>query len=145
MFVSPAYAQGTAPGSQPLFEFLLPIALIFVVFYFLLIRPQQKKAKDHRSMVDAVRRGDKVVTAGGLVGKVIKVTEIEGEMARVTLEIDAANGVRVEVIRSTLADVLSKPEPGDRKFADRKSADKKPSDKTPAARKKKSGKAATKP
>ena len=140
MFVSPAYAQGTAPGTQGLFEFLLPIALIFVVFYFLLIRPQQKKAKDHRSMVDAVRRGDKVVTAGGLVGKVIKVTEIEGEMARVKLEIDAANGVRVEVIRSTLADVLSKPEP-----ADRKSADKKPADKKPADRKKKSGKAATKP
>jgi preprotein translocase subunit YajC len=115
MFVSPAYAQTAAPGGQPLIEFLLPIALIFVVFYFLLIRPQQKKAKDHRSLVDAVRRGDKVVTAGGLVGKIIKVTETEGEMARVTLEIDAANGVRVEAIRSTLADVLSKPEPADKK------------------------------
>ena len=115
MFVSPAYAQAGVPGTQGLFEFLLPIALIFVVFYFLLIRPQQKKAKDHRSMVDAVRRGDKVVTAGGLVGKVIKVTEAEGEMARVTLEIDASKGVRVEAIRSTLADVLSKPEPADKK------------------------------
>jgi len=115
MFVSPAYAQTGAPGGQGLIEFLLPIALIFVVFYFLLIRPQQKKAKDHRSMVDAVRRGDKVVTAGGLVGKIIKVTEIEGEMARVTLEIDASKGVRVEAIRSTLADVLSKPEPADKK------------------------------
>ena len=58
MFVSPAYAQAGVPGTKGLFEFLLPIALIFVVFYFLLIRPQQKKAKDHRSMVDAVRRGD---------------------------------------------------------------------------------------
>lgn len=120
MFVSPAYAQAGVPGTQGLFEFLLPIALIFVVFYFLLIRPQQKKAKDHRSMVDAVRRGDKVVTSGGLVGKVIKVTEAEGEMARVTLEIDAANGVRVEAIRSTLADVLSKPEPADKKPAGKK-------------------------
>ena len=141
-----------------MFEFLLPIALIFVVFYFLLIRPQQKKAKDHRSMVDAVRRGDKVVTAGGLVGKIIKVTEIEGEMARVTLEIDAANGVRVEAIRSTLADVISKPEPADKRPADKKPADKKPADKKPADKKpadkkpadkkpaaKKSGKAANKP
>jgi preprotein translocase subunit YajC len=138
MFVSPAYAQGTAPGSQGLFEFLLPIALIFVVFYFLLIRPQQKKAKDHRALVEAVRRGDKVVTAGGLVGKVIKVTEAEGEMARVTLEIDAAKGVRVEAVRSTLADVLSKPE-----LADKKSPDKKPAEKKPASKKR--GKAANKP
>lgn len=114
MFVSPAYAQGAASGAQPLIEFLLPLALIFVVFYFLLIRPQQKKAKDHRTMVDAVRRGDKVVTAGGLVGKVIKVIEAEGELARVTIEIDPDKGVRVEVIRSTLADVLSKPEPADK-------------------------------
>jgi len=114
MFVSPAYAQGGASGSQPLIEFLLPLALIFVVFYFLLIRPQQKKAKDHRSMVDKVRRGDKVVTAGGLVGKVIKVTDIEGEIPRVTIEIDPDKGVRVEVVRATLADVLSKPEPADK-------------------------------
>ena len=114
MFVSPAYAQGSAPGTQGLIEFLLPLALIFVVFYFLLIRPQQKKAKDHRSMVDRVRRGDKVVTAGGLVGKVIKVTEVEGEMPRVTVEIDPDKGVRVEVVRATLADVLTKPEPADK-------------------------------
>ena len=111
MFVSPAYAQAAAPGGQGLLEFLLPIALIFIVFYFLLIRPQQRKQRDHKALVDAVRRGDRVITGGGLVGKVIKVTEAEGELPRVTLEV--AKEVRVEVIRSTLADVISKPNPAD--------------------------------
>ena len=106
MLIHPAYAQASgAPGTQGLVEFLLPIVLIFAVFYFLLIRPQQKKAKQHRDMVDAVKRGDHVVTAGGIFGKVIKV----GEDGRVTVEI--ADGVRVEVLKSTLGDVIAKTEP----------------------------------
>ena len=104
MLISPAYAQ-TAGGGPSLFEGLLPLVIIFVVFYVLLIRPQQRKAKQHREMVDAVRRGDEVVTGGGIVGKVIKVSEADD----ITVEI--AEGVRVRVMKGTLADVRSKTEP----------------------------------
>src|SRR5688572_16317609 len=109
MLFTPAYAQagGAAQGAEGLFQFMLPIVLIFIVFYFLLIRPQQKKAKEHRDMVEAVKRGDQVVTSGGILGKVTKV----GEEGRITVEI--APNVRVEVLRTTLADVLSKPVPAD--------------------------------
>jgi preprotein translocase subunit YajC len=79
--------------------------LIFVVFYFLLIRPQQKKAKDHRTMLDALRRGDRVVTGGGIVGTVSKVVGPE------EVEVDIAQGVRVRVLRSTISSVLAKPDP----------------------------------
>ena len=126
MFITPAYAQaqGAAQGAEGLVQFLLPIVLIFIVFYFLLIRPQQKKAKEHRDMVEAVKRGDQVVTAGGIIGKVTKV----GDEGRVTVEI--APNVRVEVLRGTISDVLSKPTPAD--AAKRKDKDKKP-DSTPTA------------
>ena len=87
-----------------LVEFL-PLALIFVVFYFLLIRPQQQKQKDHRVMIDALRRGDKIVTGGGLLGTVSKVVGPE------EIEVDIASGVRVRVLRSTIASVLAKPDP----------------------------------
>jgi preprotein translocase subunit YajC len=85
-FISPAYAQALGGGSGG-FDLvqLAPLALIFVVFYFLIIRPQQKKAKDHKTMIDALRRGDKVVTSGGIVGTVAKVLndrEISLEIAR---------------------------------------------------------------
>ena len=104
MLIHPAYAQASGgPGTQGLVEFLLPIVLIFAVFYFLLIRPQQKKAKTHRDMVAAVKRGDQVVTAGGIYGKVTKVVD---QVA--TVEI--ADGVRVEVLKSTLGDVIAKTE-----------------------------------
>ncbi|MGI3171559.1 preprotein translocase subunit YajC [Pseudooceanicola sp. C21-150M6] len=83
----------------------LPLILIFAIMYFLLIRPQQKKLKDHQAMVNAVRRGDLVVTQGGIVGKVAKVRE-DGEV-----EVEIAEGVKVRVIKSTLADVKSKTEP----------------------------------
>ena len=86
---------------------ILPFILIFVIMYFLLIRPQQKKLKDHQAMVNAVRRGDMVVTQGGIIGKVIKVRE-DGEV-----EIEIAEGVKVRVIKSTLADVKSKTEPAE--------------------------------
>lgn len=135
MFITPAYAQaqGAAQGAEGLVQFLLPIVLIFIVFYFLLIRPQQKKAKEHRDMVEAVKRGDQVVTAGGIIGKVTKV----GEEGRVTVEI--APNVRVEILRGTISDVLSKPTPAD--AAKRKDKDKKASEPaaTPAAEEPKSG------
>lgn len=104
MLISPAYAQ-VAGGGPSLFEGLLPLVIIFVVFYMLLIRPQQRKAKQHREMVEGVRRGDIVVTGGGIVGKVTKVSEADD----ITVEI--AEGIRVQVMKGTLADVRSKTEP----------------------------------
>ena len=83
----------------------VPLILIFAIMYFLLIRPQQKKVKEHQAMVSAVRRGDQVVTQGGLIGKVTKVKE-DNE-----LEVEVADGVKVRVVQSTLADVRSKTEP----------------------------------
>ncbi|MFV3130055.1 preprotein translocase subunit YajC [Niveispirillum sp. KHB5.9] len=108
MFISTAYAQAAAgaPGGGGMESLmsLAPLVLIFVVFYFLLIRPQQKKLKEHKSMLDALRRGDKVVTGGGIVGSVVKVADDE-----VTVEI--ANGVQVRVLRPTITSVLAKTEP----------------------------------
>ncbi|MCV2889570.1 preprotein translocase subunit YajC [Ruegeria aquimaris] len=83
----------------------LPLILIFAIMYFLLIRPQQKKVKEHQAMVAALRRGDQVITQGGLVGKVVKVKD-DGE-----LEVEIAEGVKVRVIKATIAQVLSKTEP----------------------------------
>ncbi|WP_299659796.1 preprotein translocase subunit YajC [uncultured Ruegeria sp.] len=84
----------------------LPLILIFGIMYFLLIRPQQKKMKQHQAMVDAVRRGDQVVTQGGLIGKVSKVKEGDNE-----IEVEIAEGVKVRVVKSTIAQVLNKTEP----------------------------------
>ncbi len=84
----------------------LPLILIFAIMYFLLIRPQQKKMKEHQAMVEAVRRGDQVVTQGGLIGKVSKVKEGENE-----IEVEIADGVKVRVVKSTIAQVLNKTEP----------------------------------
>ncbi|MEX0308209.1 MAG: preprotein translocase subunit YajC [Ruegeria sp.] len=84
----------------------LPLILIFAIMYFLLIRPQQKKVKEHQAMVEAVRRGDQVVTQGGLIGKVSKVKEGENE-----IEVEIADGVKVRVVKSTIAQVLNKTEP----------------------------------
>ena len=86
-------------------EQFIPLILIFVIMYFLLIRPQQKKAKEHRAMVDGLRRGDQVVTQGGLIGKVVKVKE-DGE-----IEVEIADGVKVRVVQATIATVVSKTEP----------------------------------
>ena len=104
MFISPAYAQAAAGGGSG-FEALLPLVLIFVVFYFLLIRPQQKKMKSHKEMLGAIRRGDKVVTGGGIIGTVTKVIDDED----VTVEI--ADGVKVRVQRGLVSSVMSKTEP----------------------------------
>jgi preprotein translocase subunit YajC len=83
----------------------VPLILIFAIMYFLLIRPQQKKVKEHKAMVDGLRRGDQVVTQGGLIGKVVKVKD-DGE-----LEIELAENVKVRVVQSTIATVVSKTEP----------------------------------
>ena len=105
MLISPAYAQGAGLMDQSALVQFLPLVLIFIVFYFLLIRPQQKKQKDHRTMLDALRRGDRVVTGGGILGTVSKVTSPE------EVEVDIASGVRVKVLRSTITSVLAKPDP----------------------------------
>ena len=86
------------------FAQFLPLVLIFAIMYFLLIRPQQKKVKQHQAMVAALRKGDQVVTQGGLIGKVSKVSDDE-------LEVEVATGVKVRVVRSTVAQVRSKTEP----------------------------------
>ena len=83
----------------------VPLILIFAIMYFLLIRPQQKKVKEHQAMVAGLRRGDQVVTAGGLIGKVVKVKD-DGE-----LEVELAENVKVRVVQSTIATVVSKTEP----------------------------------
>jgi preprotein translocase subunit YajC len=104
--ISPAYAQslGGGGGGFDLVQ-LAPLVLIFVVFYFLIIRPQQKKVKDHKAMVDNLRRGDRVVTSGGIVGTVTKVTDDR----ELTLEI--AEGVRVRVMRGMISEVMARTEP----------------------------------
>jgi preprotein translocase subunit YajC len=106
MLISPAYAQaaGGGGGSDMLVQ-IAPLALIFVVFYFFLIRPQQQKAKQQRAMLDAVRRGDRVVTGGGLIGTVAKVVNNDEVL------VDLADNVRVRVVRSTISQVLAKTEP----------------------------------
>src|SRR5579885_3690439 len=106
-FITPAHAQMFGGGGAGGFDLiqLAPLALIFVVFYFLIIRPQQKKAKDHKAMIDALRRGDRVVTSGGIVGTVAKVVN-ERE---VSLEI--ADGVRVRAMRGMIAEVMTRAEP----------------------------------
>ena len=86
----------------------IPLILIFAIMYFLLIRPQQKKLKQHQSMVAALRRGDQVVTAGGLIGKVSKIKD------DTEVEVELAEGVKVRVVRSTIGQVLNKTEPAEK-------------------------------
>lgn len=105
--ISPAYAQAAGGAAQPgILEMLLPFILIAVVFYFLLIRPQQKRMKEHKALISNIRRGDTVVTSGGLIGKVAKVLDDQDE-----LEVDVGGDTKVRVVRSTIADVRGKGEP----------------------------------
>lgn len=103
MFVTPAYAQTTGVAPDMLMS-ILPFVLIFVIMYFLIIRPQRTQLKKRQEMLANVRRGDTVVTGGGLVAKVLKVDDHE-------LELDLGNGVKVSAVRSTLAEVRVKGEP----------------------------------
>ena len=107
MFVTPAYAQAAGGAADPMSALgqFVPLILIFVIFYFFLIRPQQKRAKEHKAMLEAVRRGDEVITAGGLIGKVTRVKDDD------EVEVQIAEGVKVRAVRSTLANVLTKTEP----------------------------------
>ncbi|MHC0053157.1 preprotein translocase subunit YajC [Actibacterium sp. D379-3] len=107
MFATPAFAQ-VAGGAGSAFTSFVPLILIFAIMYFLMIRPQQKKLKDHKAMVEALRRGDQIVTQGGLIGKVAKVKD-DNEV-----EVELAEGVKVRVVRSTIAQVLSKTEPAEK-------------------------------
>jgi preprotein translocase subunit YajC len=114
MFISPASAQGSlgslfggggAGGDGGMLMSLLPFVLIFVIMYFLILRPQQKRVKLHAEMVKNVRRGDTVVTNGGLIGKVTKVIDDD------QLEIEIADDVRIRHMRSMISDVRAKGEP----------------------------------
>jgi len=104
VFISSAFAQ-TAPAAAPTLQDslmnMLPIILMFVVLYFIMIRPQMKKAKEHRAMVEALAKGDEVVTAGGLVGRVTSLGENY-------IHVEIANGVEVQLQRQAVAQVLPK-------------------------------------
>ena len=110
MFVTPAYAQAAgAPAAggmldNPIFS-MMPILLMVVIFWLLIFRPQQKRLKEQKAMLAAIRRGDTVVTTGGIVGKVTKA--IDGE----DLEVEIAQNVKVKLVRGMVADVRSKAEP----------------------------------
>jgi preprotein translocase subunit YajC len=106
MFVTPAYAQAAGGGAAGGLIGFVPIILIFAIMYFLMIRPQQKKMKEHKAMIDALRRGDQVVTAGGLMGKVVKVDAD-------VIEVELAQNIKVRVVRNTIARVVSKTEPAE--------------------------------
>lgn len=105
LFVSPAYAQAATGSTGSMIGGFLPLVLIFAIMYFLLIRPQQKKMRDLKAMIEAVRRGDQVVTGGGIVGKVTNVGTDN------MVEVEIATGVKVKVIKTTITQVLSKTEP----------------------------------
>ena len=102
MFISSAYAQAAAGGStQDTLLGMLPLVLMFVVLYFVMIRPQMKKQKEHKAMVEALAKGDEVVTAGGMLGKVSKIGETY-------ISVELASGVEVQMQRSAVATVLPK-------------------------------------
>jgi len=104
MFITPAFAQ-TGGGSDPFTGLLVPMLLMIVIFYFLVIRPQQQRAKSHREMVNQVHRGDTVITSGGFIGKVVKSSDNSDE-----IEVELSDTMRVRVLKSTLMDVRGKGE-----------------------------------
>jgi preprotein translocase subunit YajC len=110
MLITPAFAQAAAGGdTNSMLMSLLPFALIFVIMYFLILRPQQKKVKDHAELVKNIRRGDTVVTTGGLVGKVTKVVDDD------QIEFEISDGVRVRQMRQMISGVRTKGEPAKEK------------------------------
>ncbi len=104
MFITPAYAQA-AGGVPDVVMSVVPFVLIFVIMWFLIIRPQRQRAKSHQEMVNNLRRGDTIVTSGGLIGKVAKV--VDGA----ELQVDIAEGTRVRIVRAMIQEVRSKGEP----------------------------------
>lgn len=110
MWISPAYAQDASGGTGAMIMQLLPLVLIFAVFYFLLIRPQQKKMKEHREMLGKLKRNDRVITGGGIIGTISKVRDDSDE-----IEVELAPNTRVTVLRGTISSVLRAPEPANDK------------------------------
>jgi preprotein translocase subunit YajC len=106
-FISPAYAQtaGAAPSGSEFLMQMAPFGIILVIMYFLILRPQQKRAKAHQDMITNVRRGDTIVTSGGIVGKVTKVTDDP------EIEVEIAPNVRVRILRAMISDVRTKGQP----------------------------------
>jgi len=96
--------QATTQAAPSIFDMILPMALIFVLFWFLLIRPQTKRMKEHQAMLSQIQRGDKIMTSGGVLGKVTKVAETE-------LTVEIAKGIKIQVRRGMVADVLNRTEP----------------------------------
>lgn len=103
--ITPAFAQAASPGGGDILMQMLPFVLIFIIMYFLLIRPQQKRVKAHQEMIKNVRRGDTVVLNSGIIGKVAKVID------DTEAEVEIADGVKVKVIKSMIADIRNKSEP----------------------------------
>lgn len=121
MFISPAYAQAAGgAGGAGAFQAFLPLILIFIVFYFLLIRPQQKKIKQHKETLQNIRRGDKVITGGGIIATVTKVDNDD------ELTVEIAKDVKVKVQRSTVSAVITRTEPVSGKAAAPSANDDKP-------------------
>ena len=100
MLITPAYAQ-SASGGNALFELLFPLVMVFAIIYFLIIRPQQKRQREHQAMVDGVSRGDTIITQGGLVGKVATVHDDE-------LDVDFGENARMKVVKSMIISVRGK-------------------------------------
>ncbi|WP_432448078.1 preprotein translocase subunit YajC [Aliiroseovarius marinus] len=106
MFVTPAFAQAAgAPQGGIFSSMLVPMLLVFGIMYFFMIRPQQKKMKEHQAMLEAVRKGDQIVTQGGVIGKITKVKD------DTEVEVEIATGVKVRVVRATIVKVMGKTEP----------------------------------
>jgi preprotein translocase subunit YajC len=105
MLITPAYAQGASGSTIDMLGPVLPIALVFVIMYFLILRPQQQRAKQHQNMVKNLRRGDTVITSGGMVGRVTKLVDDD------QIEVEIADGVRVRQMRGMISEVRAKGEP----------------------------------
>lgn len=105
MFTTPAFAQSANPMDS-FGGLLVPMLMMLVIFYFFLIRPQSKRAKEHRDRMNAVRRGDTVITSGGMIGRVTKATDTSDE-----IEVELADNLKIRILKSTLMDVRSKGEP----------------------------------
>ena len=106
MLISPAYAQ-SASGGGAIFEMLFPLLMVFAIIYFMILRPQARRQKEHTAMIDSVRRNDTIVTQGGLIGKVAKVGDDE-------LDVDFGDNMRVKVVKSMIISVRSKSDPADK-------------------------------
>ncbi|MGC6535250.1 MAG: preprotein translocase subunit YajC [Parvibaculales bacterium] len=105
MLITPAYAQ-SASGGAAIFEMLFPLAMVFAIIYFMILRPQARRQKEHTAMIDAISRNDTVVTQGGLIGKVAKVGDDE-------LDVDFGDGARIKVVKSMIISVRGKAEKTD--------------------------------